>query len=254
MFANISLQPVTDESVLTIPKSAVIRTGGMTRVVLSEGNGKYRSARVKVGREAGDQIEVLQGLTEQSKVASSAHFLLDSESSQTADLARIDGVVDSANSVWAKGTISDVLPKSRTLTINHQPVPEWNWPGMTMNFSAADGVDIASLANGQVIEFELQQTPEGGYQVIDLKSDGSVLAGEVWVEGDITMLMPDFGMITLQHLPVSEWSWEAGEMNFTVDSDVKLSGFEEGERVRFLVQKQNDAFALKSIEPIGGKQ
>ena len=254
MFANISLQPVTDESVLTIPKSAVIRTGGMTRVVLSEGNGKYRSARVQVGREAGDQIEVLQGLTEQSKVASSAHFLLDSESSQTADLARIDGVSDSANSVWAKGTISDVLPTSRTLTINHQPVPEWNWPGMTMNFIAADGVDIASLTNGQVIEFELQQTPEGDYQVIDLKSDGSVLAGEVWVEGDITMLMPDFGMITLQHLPVSEWSWEAGEMNFTVDSDVKLSDFEEGERVRFLVQKQDDDFALKSIERIGGKQ
>lgn len=30
MFANIALQPVTDEAVLTIPKSSVIRSGGMT--------------------------------------------------------------------------------------------------------------------------------------------------------------------------------------------------------------------------------
>lgn len=254
MFANISLQPVTEESVLTIPKSAVIRTGGMTRVVLSEGNGKYRSARIEVGREAGDQIEVLQGLTEQSNVVSSAHFLLDSESSQTADLARIDGVAANTDSVWAKGTISDVLSSSRTLTINHQPVPKWNWPRMTMNFSVIDGIDIDSFTDGQVIEFELKKTPDGQYQVIDVKSDGSVIAAEVWVEGDITMLMQDFGMITLKHLPVSEWNWEAGEMNFTVDPDVKLSGLEEGDRVRFLVQKHNDDFSLKSIERIGGEQ
>ncbi|MCF7363665.1 efflux transporter periplasmic adaptor subunit [Vibrio diazotrophicus] len=254
MFANISLQPVTEESVLTIPKSSVIRSGGMTRVVLSEGDGKYRSARVQIGREAGDKVEVLQGLTEQSKVVTSAHFLLDSESSQTADLARIDGIEVDMESVWAKGEINDILPSSRTLTINHQPVPEWNWPGMTMNFTAGDNVDIDSLKSGQVVEFELQKTPDGQYQVIDIKSDGSVVAGEVWLEGDITMLMQDFGMITLQHLPVSEWNWEAGEMNFTVDPDIKLSGLEEGDRVRFLVQKQNNDFTLKSIERIGGKQ
>lgn len=254
MFANISLQPVTEESVLTIPKSSVIRSGGMTRVVLSEGDGKYRSARVQIGREAGDKVEVLQGLTEQSKVVTSAHFLLDSESSQTADLARIDGIAVDMESVWAKGEISDVLSSSRTLTINHQPVPEWNWPGMTMNFTAGENVDIDALNSGQVVEFELQKTPDGQYQVIDIKSDGSVVAGEVWLEGDITMLMQDFGMITLQHLPVSEWNWEAGEMNFTVDPDIKLSGLEEGDRVRFLVQKQNNDFTLKSIERIGGKQ
>ncbi|PNH82062.1 efflux RND transporter periplasmic adaptor subunit [Vibrio diazotrophicus] len=254
MFANISLQPVTEESVLTIPKSSVIRSGGMTRVVLSEGDGKYRSARVQIGREAGDKVEVLQGLTEQSKVVTSAHFLLDSESSQTADLARIDGIEVDMESVWAKGEISDILPSSRTLTINHQPVPEWNWPGMTMNFTAGENVEIDALKSGQVVEFELQKTPDGQYQVIDIKSDGSVVAGEVWLEGDITMLMQDFGMITLQHLPVSEWNWEAGEMNFTVDPDIKLSGLEEGDRVRFLVQKQNNDFTLKSIERIGGKQ
>ncbi|MCV5901900.1 efflux RND transporter periplasmic adaptor subunit, partial [Escherichia coli] len=80
MFANIALQPVTDDAVLTIPKSSVIRSGGMTRVVLAEGDGKYRSARIEVGREAGEQVEVLQGLKQGDKIVTSSHFMLDSES------------------------------------------------------------------------------------------------------------------------------------------------------------------------------
>lgn len=60
MFANITLQPVSDSKVLTVPKSAVIRSGGMTRVVLAESEGKYRSARIEIGREADDKVEVLQ--------------------------------------------------------------------------------------------------------------------------------------------------------------------------------------------------
>lgn len=103
MFANIALQPVSEESVLTIPKSAVIRSGGMARIVLAEGQGKYRSARIETGREAGDRVEVLQGLTQDDQVVTSAHFMLDSESSQSADLARINGVEPDEETVWAKG-------------------------------------------------------------------------------------------------------------------------------------------------------
>ncbi|MDF4574065.1 efflux RND transporter periplasmic adaptor subunit, partial [Vibrio parahaemolyticus] len=101
MFANIALQPVTDDAVLTIPKSSVIRSGGMTRVVLAEGDGKYRSARIEVGREAGEQIEVLQGLKQGDKIVTSSHFMLDSESSQSADLSRINGVEAAAETAWA---------------------------------------------------------------------------------------------------------------------------------------------------------
>lgn len=48
----------------------------MTRVVLSEGDGKYRSTRIEVGREADDKIEVLQGLTQDDRIVTSAHFML----------------------------------------------------------------------------------------------------------------------------------------------------------------------------------
>ncbi|HHE0381744.1 TPA: copper-binding protein, partial [Vibrio parahaemolyticus] len=61
-----------------------------------------------------------------------------------------------------------------------------------------------------------------------------------------------FGMITLNHLPVSEWSWDAGEMNFSVGDEVDLSGFKEGQKVRFLVEKQGSDYVLKQIEAIEG--
>ncbi|MBE3651502.1 efflux RND transporter periplasmic adaptor subunit [Vibrio navarrensis] len=253
MFANITLQPVSDSEVLTVPKSSVIRSGGMTRVVLAQGDGKYRSARIETGREADDKVEVLQGLNQGDRIVTSAHFMLDSESSQTADLSRINGVEAPAENAWAKGEITDLMADHGMLTINHQPVPEWNWPGMTMNFNAAQGVDLTGLAKGQAIEFEMQKTDDGQYQIVAIKADNSVIASEVWLSGDISMLMADFGMVTLSHLPVTEWNWQAGEINFSVGDEINLSGFEEGQKVRFLVAKEGSDYQLKQLEAMGGQ-
>lgn len=168
MFANITIQPKTREEVLTIPRQSVIRSGGMERVVLDEGNGKYRSARIIAGREAGNKVEVVKGLKENDKVVTSAQFLLDSESSKSAELSRING-------------------------------------------------------------------PENS----------------VWISGNITMLMADFGMVTFDHKAVSQWDWKAGEMNFSVDKEIDLASFREGETVQFLVQKINDEYQLLEIEKEG---
>ncbi|MFA0312360.1 efflux transporter periplasmic adaptor subunit [Vibrio splendidus] len=249
MFANIALKPISDDAVLTIPRSSVIHSGGMTRVVMSEGSGKYRSARIEVGREAGEKIEVLQGLEQGENIVTSAHFMLDSESSQSADLSRINGVEEQDETVWAKGEIADVMQGSRMATINHQPVPEWDWPGMVMNFTFAEGLDMADVKRGQVVDFEMMKTESGQYEVVDYKVSEHQMAGEVWVTGDITMLMADFGMITVKHQPVPEWNWKAGEMNFQASDDLDLSEFSEGQTIRFLVAKQGSDYVLKSLEP-----
>ncbi|MCG3760552.1 efflux RND transporter periplasmic adaptor subunit [Vibrio cincinnatiensis] len=254
MFANLTLQPVSDSKVLTVPKSAVIRSGGMTRVVLAQGQGKYRSVRIKTGQEAGDKIEVLQGLTLQDRIVTSAHFMLDSESSQRADLSRINGIEDPAQTVWAKGEITDIMLNHRMLTLVHQPIPEWNWPGMTMNFTVAQGVDLHGLSQGQAIEFEMEKTPSDQYQIIAIKADDHVVAGEVWIKGDISMLMADFGMVTLSHPAVPEWSWEAGELNFSVGDEINLSDFKQGEKVQFLVARNGSDYVLKQLKEQGGQQ
>ncbi|MGX9417475.1 efflux RND transporter periplasmic adaptor subunit [Vibrio sp. WJH972] len=254
MFASVTLQAESDESVLTIPRESVIRSGGMTRVVLSEGEGKYRSARIEVGREAGEFIEVLAGLVEGDSVVTSAQFMLDSESSQSAELERVNGVDAENPSVWAKGQITDMMVGHRMATINHQPVEEWQWPGMVMNFTFAEGLDIETVQSGQSIEFEIQKTDSGQYEILDFTVDDSVVANELWVNGEISMLMADFDMLTVSHEPVVEWSWQAGEMNFSVDHEVDLSPFSEGQMVRFLIDKSGNEPKLTALELVGGKQ
>ncbi len=75
---------------LTVPAEAVIETEELQRVVRALGDGRYRSVKVSTGRQVGDQVEVLKGLLEGDRVVTSAQFLLDSESSITADLTRFE--------------------------------------------------------------------------------------------------------------------------------------------------------------------
>ncbi|MBA5763025.1 efflux RND transporter periplasmic adaptor subunit [Vibrio sp. 404] len=253
MFAKIALKPTTDQAVLTIPRSAVIRSGEMTRVVLALGDGQFRSARIKVGREAGARIEVLQGLAIDERIVTSAQFMLDSESSQSADLSRINGTDVTDDRAWATGKINNIMLDHRMLTINHQPVAQWNWPGMVMDFTVAESVNIQSLKQGDSIEFEMAKTHQGQYQVTEIKP-ALPASSEKWIEGTITMLMADFNMITLSHQAVPDWQWQIGEQNFTVSDNFDLSPFKEGQQIRFLVKNEAGEWSLKQIEAQGGEQ
>ncbi|PSU20981.1 efflux RND transporter periplasmic adaptor subunit [Photobacterium kishitanii] len=253
MFANITLTPTTDKAVLTVPTQAVIRSGDMTRVVLAEDNGKYRSARIKIGREANNRVEVLAGLTTADRIVTSAQFLLDSESSKSADLSRINGV-DSVDKnlivTWAKGEITAINTDQGVLTINHQPVSAWSWPAMTMDFNVNKKLNINALTVGQPLKFKIQKTANNQYQIIDYKKDTKKAINEVWVNGDISMLMADFNMITVNHQPVPAWQWPAGEMNFTVNDTIALNHFKQGQSVRFKLVKNGSDYTLQDLQPM----
>lgn len=262
MFANITLQPQTKESVLIIPRESVIRSGNMTRVILAEGEGKFRSARIDVGREAANQVEVLAGLSTRDTVVTSAQFMLDSESSQNADLSRINGLemdhenmaAQASQTAWAKGEITDIMIDHKMLTLNHQAVKEWNWPSMKMNFMVSDKLDMSQLQKGDTIEFEMQKQQDDSYLIIDIKP-ASPMVKQVWMTGKISSLLADFGMVTVRHQPVKEWDWQAGEMNFNADDDLDLHVFKEGQTVRFLVKKNGDELVLSDIQSQqGGEQ
>lgn len=254
MFANILLQPKSSEKVLTIPYSAVIRANEMTRVVLSEGEGKYRSARISIGREANGRVEVLAGLNEQHTVVTSAHFLLDSESSQSAELSRINGLDEPKKSIWTSGEVTAVMNDHNMLTISHEPIDEWDWPGMVMNFTAVNSLNLNDIKIGQMIDFEIAKAESGGYEILNLKVNQETLADEVWSSGEISMLMVDFNMITIVHEPIDEWQWDKGEMNFSVTNGIDLSAFKEGQKVSFLVSKKAGDYSLEQLELFGGEQ
>ncbi|MDQ6885837.1 MAG: efflux RND transporter periplasmic adaptor subunit [Gemmatimonadota bacterium] len=79
MYATVRLS-TPSRSALTVPSSAVLRTGERNVVFVDTGNGELVPHDVEIGRTAGDYTEVLSGLEPGQRVVTSAQFLLDSES------------------------------------------------------------------------------------------------------------------------------------------------------------------------------
>ena len=89
MFAQVIIHSGESTPTLQVPREAVIRTGSQNRVVLALGDGRYKSVTVTLGRVGGREAEILKGLEAGDRVVSSAHFLLDSESSIDSDFKRM---------------------------------------------------------------------------------------------------------------------------------------------------------------------
>ncbi|MDH5258947.1 MAG: efflux RND transporter periplasmic adaptor subunit, partial [Gammaproteobacteria bacterium] len=91
MYANVSIFAQPKRKVLTVPREAVIRTGNQARVIVAEGEGKFKPIIIHTGIETDTKIEVVGGLDEGQEVVVSSQFLIDSESSMRAALMRLAG-------------------------------------------------------------------------------------------------------------------------------------------------------------------
>ena len=96
MFARVTLFADDTGPVVHIPRQALIRGGDFDRVALDLGDGRYRSVRVVPGIEAGDRIEVREGLEAGQRVVTSGQFLIDSESNLQAAFGRSGGAEPTA--------------------------------------------------------------------------------------------------------------------------------------------------------------
>ena len=86
MYADISLEIPIGEK-LSIPTSAVLRTGKQDVVFVDQGDGIFEIRRVQLGLKTGSYYEVLRGLKNGEQVVSRANFLIDSESKVQAAVA-----------------------------------------------------------------------------------------------------------------------------------------------------------------------
>jgi len=91
MFASVNIESNSFEAI-SVPKAAVIRTQKSNRVVLALGEGRFRSTTVETGWQVGDQVVILSGLSDGDSVVVGGQFLLDSESSMTAGLQRMESI------------------------------------------------------------------------------------------------------------------------------------------------------------------
>ena len=87
MFVDVSLDG-TPGTALIVPDSAVIPTGERTLVFVDKGEGRYEPREVVLGARTAEGYEVRRGLSNGERVVVSATFLLDSESSLRAAIAR----------------------------------------------------------------------------------------------------------------------------------------------------------------------
>ena len=165
MFAKVSIRSGKGEPQMVVPSEAVIRTGSQNRLVLALGGGGFKSVAVTLGAQFGDRVAILDGVEPGDNIVSSAQFLLDSESSIDSDFQRMTAV--RPQQIWTQGEIQTLDLASRTLTVAHQPIPEWQWPAMEMDFAVADGVDMSKLAQGQRLHLQVEQQGDE-YRIVNI--------------------------------------------------------------------------------------
>ena len=171
MFAQVVIHAESSDTAILVPKEAVIRTGNVNRVVLALGEGRFKSINVKVGRFDTSSAEILSGLNEGDRVVTSAQFLIDSESSKTSDFKRMYHPEDSAaESVWVDATINSLMVEHRMVNVSHQPISEWDWPKMTMDFTVAESVDLGSLKPNMVIRVQITKIGDEQFQITEIRT------------------------------------------------------------------------------------
>jgi Cu(I)/Ag(I) efflux system membrane fusion protein len=169
MFATLAFPRGDKREAVLVPSEAVIRTGTRSVVVVALGEGRFRAADVELGFESGGRSEVRKGLQAGDKVVLSGQFLIDSEASLSATLARLGAVHEATHRGRGKVTAVDV-GKGR-IEIEHGPIGSLQWPAMTMEFRVRDREELAALRQGDTIEFEVRAKPDadGEYVIESLR-------------------------------------------------------------------------------------
>ena len=168
MYATIVFQQGTKRESVLVPTEAVIRSGARDVVIVALGDGKFRAAQVEVGSESGGQSEIRKGLQAGDQVVLSGQFLIDSEASLSATVARLEGTQEQAPATHkGRGTVSEVDAAKGRVELDHEPIPSLQWPRMKMGFLVEDRSQLAGLKKGAAVEFELRAKPDqdGNYVI-----------------------------------------------------------------------------------------
>lgn len=170
MFVRIYFTPNKEKEVLLIPSEAVIQTGQRSVVMVALDNGKFMPVNIEVGTEANGQTEVRKGLEIDQKVVVSGQFLIDSEASLKGLETRMNAVPPSNsgsktdNIVYRGSGKIEKIDKDE-ITISHGPIPALQWRAMTMGFKLPTGGLAKNIVVGENVVFEIQQTPDGEFQI-----------------------------------------------------------------------------------------
>ena len=238
MYARVRLDAETITDAVHVPAEAVIRTGRQSRVIVDRGEGNFQAREVRVGRRAGDRLEILKGLEDGERVVTSGQFLIDSESSVTAELGRLDEPTadEDEREISAEGVVNAIDVDAGTINLSHAPIPELDWPEMTMDFELADDLSLEGITPGAEVRFRMTRPEAGVYRVVAIEvpdDNGGPTADDAWAEAKVNRVNWENREMNISHGPIPDLDMAAMTMNFLVAEDVDLEQVEEGMRIRF---------------------
>lgn len=70
--------------------------------------------------------------------------------------------------VMGHGRVNKVMAEHGMLNIKHEPMPEMNWPQMSMNFRTQKQVDLSKLKPGQQVDFKLLVDDDNNYVIKEI--------------------------------------------------------------------------------------
>ncbi|KZZ02800.1 hypothetical protein A3744_27295 [Oleiphilus sp. HI0073] len=141
------------------------------------------------------------------------------------------------------------MPEMGMVTITHEPITEWDWPTMKMDFGFADSIEPNSFTEGATVDFILRKTGDWDYQITALgdqavmqhsKQTQKLPQGAVKSNGIIRDVMLDMNMLQVVHEPIPEWEWPEMNMSFIVKEDEALPDLESGDQISFYLRETEE--------------
>jgi YHS domain-containing protein len=145
MFVDVEL-PIPLPPAVVVPADAVVDSGVKKLVYVDKGNGVFEPRKVETGWRAGDQVEIVKGLTVGEKIVVSGTFLIDSESRMK---AAAEGIYGESSECPVCGMEVDITKaKAAGLTSEFQ--------GQTYYFCAAED---KTKFDAQPTKYTLKSSP-----------------------------------------------------------------------------------------------
>ena len=172
MFANVTIYGGAKRNQIIIPREALIRAGVEDRVIIALGKGKYEPRVVTAGIESGDYVAIIKGLKEGDTVVTSGQFLIDSEASLKASLARMTQpdsmqsdkgmkMEEEGGMVHGTGVVSEMPGTESRIKVSHDPIDAIGWPSMNMFIDTAKDVSLKGFKTDDKIKFMMKKEGQG---------------------------------------------------------------------------------------------
>lgn len=165
MYVALDFTGPSGEPQLLVPSEAVIATGERSVVIVARGSGAFDVVNVAIGAERDGRSAILSGLEEGQSVVVSGQFLIDSEANLKSTATRMEAAAPAAprDRHLARGVITTIAPEA--ITIAHEPVPELQWPAMTMAFQPPAGGLPDDVGAGDRVSFTFSAQEGGRFRI-----------------------------------------------------------------------------------------